>query len=122
MTEHTATFSAARLRRLGESILVAAGTPPDLAAVVAESLVDANLAGHDSHGVMRLINYVDFVRVGHVRPAARPEVCARHQATAIVDGGWGWGQVAARLATETAMALAVEHGVGAVTVQHCNHV
>lgn len=122
MDAHLPAFSAAALGRLTMSILEAAGTPPDLASIVAESLVGANLAGHDSHGVMRLLSYVGFVRAGHVRPAARPEVAHRRQAMAIVDGRWGWGQPAARLATETAMALATEHGIGAVTVQHCNHI
>lgn len=122
MDMHAPTFSAAALDRLTRSILAAAGTPPDLASTVAESLVGANLAGHDSHGVMRLLSYVGFVRAGHVRPAARPEVVRQRQATAIVDGRWGWGQPAARLATDTAMALATEHGIGAVTVQHCNHI
>lgn len=118
----TPTFSDAALRRLARAILESAGTPPDLAAVVAESLVAANLAGHDSHGVMRLPSYVEFVRAGQVKPAARPSLRSRHGATAVVDGGWGWGQPAARHAADMAMALAAEHGVGAVTVCCCNHI
>jgi uncharacterized oxidoreductase len=113
---------APALQRVATAILVAAGTPHDLAEVVAEALVDANLAGHDSHGVMRLPSYISLTRAGRVKPAERPEVTVRHQATATVDGRWGWGQPAARLATETAMALAREFGVGAVTIQRCNHI
>jgi uncharacterized oxidoreductase len=71
---------------------------------------------------MRLPSYVNLTRAGRVRPAERAEVTMRHQATATVDGRWGWGQPAARLATETAMALAREFGVGAVTIQRCNHI
>jgi LDH2 family malate/lactate/ureidoglycolate dehydrogenase len=89
---------------------------------VAESLVGANLAGYDSHGVMRLPSYVGAIQAGHIKPAERAEVSGRHQATATVDGHWGWGQPAARLATETAMALATDFGVGAVTIQRCNHI
>ncbi len=122
MTDQTPPFPAAALRRLAVSILAAVDTPPDLAAIVAESLVAANLAGHDSHGVMRLLSYVELVRSGQVKPAARPAVSAHYQATATVDGAWGWGQPAARLAMETAVALAAEHGVGAVTTGHCNHI
>ena len=62
------------LKRLGEAILEAVHTPQDLASIVAGSLVDANLAGHDSHGVIRLTSYVAGVRSGQVRPAARPVV------------------------------------------------
>ena len=122
MGHRTLTFSVAALQRLAGSILEAVGTPPDLAGVVAASLVTANLTGHDSHGVMRLMSYVSFVRAGRVKPAQRPVLRARHHATAAIDGGWGWGQPAARLATETAIALAAAYGIGAVTVRECNHI
>src|SRR5579862_4915469 len=106
MSERDRYLPAPALQRIATAILAAAGTAPDLAQVVAESLVDANLAGHDSHGVMRLPSYIRFTRTGGVKPAERAEVINRHQATATVDGRWGWGQPAARLATETAMDLA----------------
>ncbi len=116
------TFSPDTLRAAAELILVAAGTPADLAQVVSESLVEANLVGHDSHGVIRLPAYVDLVRLGKVQPAARPRLVATHQATARVDAARGWGQPAARLATQTAIDLAGLYGVGAVTIDHCNHI
>jgi uncharacterized oxidoreductase len=102
--------------------LEAAGTPPDLAQVVGESLVEANLVGHDSHGVLRLPQYIDSVREGRVHPAARANVVSRHQATARIDGALGWGQPAARLAAATAIGLAQDFGVGMVTIDHCNHI
>jgi LDH2 family malate/lactate/ureidoglycolate dehydrogenase len=113
---------ASELRRLAREILEAVGTPEDIASIVAESLVDANLAGHDSHGVIRLTSYVAGVRTGQVQPAARPVVESLTDACARVDGAWGWGQPAAHLATETAAAIAHEHGVGLVTVGRCNHI
>ena len=122
MREPTSTIAATTLQRLGESILEAVGTPPDLARIVAASLVAANLAGHDSHGVMRLPSYVEFVRAGRVVPGARPSVESRHGATTMLDGHRGWGQQAARLAAQTAIGLAAEHGVGAVSVLRCNHI
>jgi uncharacterized oxidoreductase len=124
MSDHppTVSFSADGLVRYVTSVLEATGSPPDLAATVAASLIEANLAGHDSHGIMLLPRYVRAVQAGRLLPAARPEVLSRHQATAIVDGKWGWGQVAARLATETVCALAVQYGVGTVTVRHCHHI
>ncbi len=115
-------ITAQALQRIADALLAAAGTPHDLAQVVAESLVGANLAGYDSHGVMRLPTYVNSIRAGHIKPAERAEVSGRQQATATVDGRWGWGQPAARLAAETAIALATEFGVGAVTIQRCNHI
>ena len=116
------TFPADQLRRLARDILVGAGTPKDLARVVGDSLVDANLAGHDSHGVLRLVGYVSSVRKGDVRPAERATVTHRDRATARIDGAWGWGQPAMQMAAETAIELATEHGVGCAVVNRCYHI
>jgi LDH2 family malate/lactate/ureidoglycolate dehydrogenase len=116
------TFSPEALRRVAQFILEAAGTPPDLAQIVGESLVESNLVGHDSHGVMRLMQYLALVRQGQVQPAARPTRLSTHQATARVDAARGWGQPAARLATQTAIGLAQDYGVGVVTIDRCNHI
>lgn len=107
---------------MSQSILVAAGTPEDLAAIVAESLVDANLAGHDSHGVIRIPSYVAAVRGGQIKPAARARRQTLGGACARVDGEWGWGQPAARLAVDAAVEIASSHGVGVVAIGRCNHI
>lgn len=110
------------LTRLGEAVLVSLGTPADVAAVVATSLVEANLAGHDSHGMMRLTSYAEWARSGLIVPLARCAVAARSAATATVDGRSGWGQPAARMAAEIGVDIAREHGVAAVTIANCNHI
>jgi LDH2 family malate/lactate/ureidoglycolate dehydrogenase len=107
---------------VARAILCTLGTPQDLAQFVGDSLVDANLAGHDSHGVLLLPSYVRAVRAGDVRPAMRPVVVERHGATARIDGAWGWGQPAMMLATETAIALGRESGIGVAIVDRCWHV
>jgi LDH2 family malate/lactate/ureidoglycolate dehydrogenase len=113
---------AADLRRSSQSILEAVGTPTDLASIVASSLVDANLAGHDSHGVIRLMSYIAAVRSGQVQPAARGGIESLGGVCARVDGAWGWGQPAAHLATDSAADLARASGVGLVTIGRCNHI
>lgn len=115
-------FVAEQLERLGQAILESAGTPPDLAALVSHSLVESNLVGHDSHGILRLRLYTDLVRTGQVKPNACCRVEHQSGAIAIVNGAYGWGQPAAQLAARTVIAQANEFGVGAVTVTHCNHV
>jgi LDH2 family malate/lactate/ureidoglycolate dehydrogenase len=103
-------------------MLEAAGTPSDPARIVGDSLVDANLAGHDSHGVLRIPLYIRFARLGHVKPAARACVVERRGATARVDAGGGWGQPAMELASDTAVEMAREFGMGAVVVHRCFHI
>lgn len=113
---------AAHLRRLAADLLVAVGARPDDAAFVADALLAANLAGHDSHGVIRLLHYCEWCGLGGIDPTARPTVVSRRGGTAIVDGAWGWGMVAMRLATETAIELAQTSGVAAVVVHRSNHI
>ncbi|HET6530925.1 MAG TPA: Ldh family oxidoreductase [Actinoplanes sp.] len=110
------------LTELAVTVLTGVGAPDDIAALVADSLVTANLLGYDSHGVQRLEPYAGFVRAGQVVPAARPQVAWSRGATALVDGHRGFGQPAARLATETAIGLAAEYGTATVAVTACNHV
>ena len=61
------TIDPAELTRFAAELLAAAGVARDEAAVVAASLVGANLRGHDSHGVMRLPQYVGFIERGEYR-------------------------------------------------------
>jgi LDH2 family malate/lactate/ureidoglycolate dehydrogenase len=116
------TRSAASLRELARNILSAVGTPQASAWLVADSLVDANLAGHDSHGVLRLPGYIQAARSGHVDPSRLPALLSRQRATAIVDAATGWGQPAMWLATENVIELAAEYGIAAAVVRNSFHI
>jgi len=115
-------FSAGELQDVAVRVLTGFGAPSDLADLTAESLAQSNLLGHDSHGIIRLLQYAAWVRDGQIRVTARPEQARRFGATALVDGNWGFGQPAARMATDTAVELAAANGVGAVAIARCNHV
>ncbi len=115
-------ISSEDLHRLCLDLLLALRTPQDLARVVAGALHGANLAGHDSHGVIRMPEYAQRVREGKIDPGARPEVVRRRGAGACVSARRGWGQPAGCLAAETAAEIAGELGVGAVVLQESPHV
>lgn len=115
-------LSAEQGERIGTALLVAMGTPESAARTVAQSLVSANLCGHDSHGLLRLPWYAEFIPDGRAVPTAEPVVARRSGATAVVDGRHGWGQLAGRLAVETATGLANDHGIAIVTAHDCNHI
>ena len=116
------TRTADELRRLMQGLLEAVGTPAEAARFVGDWLVDANLAGHDSHGVIRILHYFEMVDAGEVDPTAMPVLLGTDGATARIDGGWGWGQLSMQLATETAIELAREYGLGAATVVRSYHI
>src|SRR5918998_1065442 len=105
------TITPAELRSLGRSVFGAIGSPDEVAEIVANSLVDANLAGHDSHGVIRIPSYVQQAREGRLVPDATPVVVQETAGTALVDGRWGFGQVTARRSMELAAAKARQIGV-----------
>ncbi len=110
------------LLRFGSAVLEAVGTQPPTARIVAQHLVDSNLAGHDSHGVMRLPQYCEHARDGKVDPTAEPVVVSERGSTALVDGRSAWGPVAAGFATNVAIEKAKVNGVAAVAVRGAHHV
>src|SRR5258706_13804919 len=77
----TATITADLLRDFAGQILMAAGAPTDAAARVANALVESNLVGHDSHGVLRLPQYVKAIQAGTLNPAGVRKVCGEGLAT-----------------------------------------
>ena len=115
-------ISADRMREIGTALLNAVGSPHERSFWVSDTLVRANLAGHDSHGVMRLPQYVNQVRQGHVDPAADTLIIRETACTASIDARRTWGQVAAREAMELAIAKAAAQGIGMIALRNCPHV
>ena len=116
------TLKSEQLSELGEAIFLAAGASPENAVRVTASLVDANLAGHDSHGVQHFPGYVRSIQEGQIVADARPEVLRETAVTALVSGRWTFGQVAAAYATERAIEMARRSGLAAVGIVQVNHV
>lgn len=114
--------SAEELTEIAENALAAYGVPTDEARVVARSLVASNLAGHDSHGVMRLPQYLEAIRAGSVAPGAPIEVIRETPSTAVLDAHWGFGQVAATRAAEIAVAKAEACSLAGVAVHNSTHI
>jgi hypothetical protein len=98
-TRASATFSAVDLEHVSRRIVARLGTPDAAAAEVARHLARAKLAGHGSHGVMRLTQYAQIVANGTVRPGEPPRVIAEKSATVLVDGGCTFGQIAGAYAS-----------------------
>jgi len=103
------------------AVFVAAGVSEERAAIVANSLVESNLVGHDSHGVLRVGSYVEMIERHSVDPFAEPEIVRSSATTAVVDGHNGLGIVVARQAMGMAMEKAAMHDVGLVVVEHLGH-
>ncbi len=114
-------FEPAYLRDLGRRIFEAVGTPPDIAEHVAGHLVASNLAGHDSHGVIRIPWYLEHVRAGWIVPDARPLQLEERPAAALLSGEWGFGHPAAATAMDAACERARRSGLGAAGLVRATH-
>jgi uncharacterized oxidoreductase len=115
------TVAADTLTAFARQMFEAAGVPPDEAATVADSLVDANLCGHDSHGVLRIPQYLGFIRDGTYKPGAPLTVLNETPAAIAADAGWGLGQVQAHRLLRRLVPKAKQFGVAAGTLRHCGH-
>jgi len=111
-----------QLQELASEVLVAAGASNENAAVVAEHLVSANLAGVDTHGVRHLPGYVRDLASGFIDGTAQPATLRFTSSGLLVSGGWTFGQVAARFATEKGIELALGAGVAVVGLVQCHHI
>ncbi|HWQ12116.1 MAG TPA: Ldh family oxidoreductase, partial [Roseiflexaceae bacterium] len=110
------------LADLAARIFLAAGASEPNARTVAQSLVLSDLAGHESHGVVRVRQYLNSIAAGDILPAAEPVVARETAVMASVDARRGFGQVAARLAMDCAVEKARAQGLAAAGIFHCNHV
>ena len=102
-------------------MLEAESVPAGDARLIARCLVEAELWGHPSHGLLRLSWYVARIRSGVVDPAARPETVADTGPLVLLDGREGLGHVLCAHAADEAVRRAREHGVGLVGVRNSNH-
>ena len=116
------TFNAEQLHEIGYQILQGAGVSAEEADIVATELRDANMVGHDSHGVMRLMQYVDYIEQGFIKPGGEFEVLKDGLSFAVIDGHFNFGQTTATKALRLGIEKARSAGTATVMVQNCNHV
>jgi LDH2 family malate/lactate/ureidoglycolate dehydrogenase len=114
-------FRADSLRAFCEEIFLSCGMAQEDAAILADSLVQANLRGVDSHGVTRVGIYVKRLKMGLVNPRPNIEVVRESDATLLVDGDNGMGQVVGVRALDLGLDKAKESGGVSVGVRRSNH-
>lgn len=85
------TISVDALTTFAQQVYESAGAPNHIATTVAKHQVNANLVGHDSHGVQLLPTYVDRIDKGHIKPTMDPVVVKETPTTLFVNGQWGFG-------------------------------
>ena len=115
---------------LGEEVLLdfarrlleAGGLSTSEADVIAKSLIQSNLRGYDSHGVMRIPYYLDAIKEGKVKVGETLRI--EHETVAVLtcDGGWGLGQVLSRDLVARLIEKARVSGVACGTLRRSAHI
>ena len=115
------TFETSKLVQFVTRVMEAGGSAREEAATIARRLVDANLVGHESHGVIRVGKYLEWVRLGWLRPNQKPTLVVDTDTIAIVDGNRGFGQVVGEYGAKVGIAKAARSGIAMVGLRNCGH-
>lgn len=116
------TLHAPTLLDFAARLFAAAGVPEGDASTVAKNLIGANLRGHDSHGVLRIPQYIDFLRRGDYRVGVELAVENEAPGVVVVDGRWGLGQVQAHRLLDLVLPKAKHLGLAAGTGRNFGHI
>jgi hydroxycarboxylate dehydrogenase B len=115
-------IEAKKLEEFAVALLHAGGATQEEAAVVGRSLVDANLCGYDSHGVMRIPYYVTNVAKGETVSEAPLDVMRESECHLVADANWGFGRVQAGRLLDALIVKAHDRGMGVGTLMHSSHI
>ncbi len=121
MEGNTVLVAAVVLVQACEQVLEKAGVPRSQAKMIAQAVVEGDLRGVESHGVLRLPAYVHRVQAGLMTATTELKVMQERGSTLLLDAQGGFGQVAGIHAMDHAIARAQKHGVGLVAVRNANH-
>ena len=116
------TVSADRLEHIAAALLVGSGASEEEAEIISLHSIGANLAGHDSHGIIQIPTYIDRVKRGHIVPGAQFEIIKDTPTTTVVDGHWGFGYVVSERLMKMTIEKARRNSVAAATVFRQSHV
>ena len=114
-------FPANQLTDLTATIFKAVGCNDNEADVIAKRLVNANLSGHDSHGIIRIAKYVDWIEQGGAVINQEIDILTDNGSVVVVDGKWGMGQSIGEQTMNLAIERAREHGVAVVALRNSGH-
>jgi len=115
-------IAADNLRTFASDLFQAAGLSSDDADIVSDSLVLSNLCGHNSHGVMRTVEYVNQMKQGELRGDAELNVLQETDSLIVADAGFGFGQIQMRKLIERLSLKAQQQGIACGTLKSCGHV
>lgn len=114
-------FAAETLKQTIRQVFAAAGCRPPEDERIAHYLVESSLVGHDSHGVIRVAKYIEWLREGKVVANQTPTIVMETESLAVVDGNFGFGQTIGEAAVKLGIKKAKACGASVVALRNCGH-
>jgi hydroxycarboxylate dehydrogenase B len=115
-------FKVEDIREIAIKLFLATGSSIEEAELVANELIETSLMGLDSHGVMRISQYITQAKEGLINPGAPVEIIFETPNSAIVDCNWNYGMLCANLMTQTVIKKAKVNNIAVAASRHCNHI
>ena len=115
-------FDAQTLHSFIQAVFRQMGSEEQEAKLVADHLIAANLAGHDSHGIGMIPSYVRSWSQGHLQINHHAKIVKEAGAVVTLDGDRAFGQVAAHEAMALGIEKAHQHGIAAVALHNSHHI
>jgi uncharacterized oxidoreductase len=114
-------LQAEPLKLLVEAIFAGIGCRQEESECVADHLIKANIAGYDSHGLIRVPTYVEWFNQGKVLPNRDLKLLIDTESMTVADGQRGFGQWLGKVAVELGIRKCLEHGVSVLGLRNCGH-
>ena len=118
----TKTVAVSTLQAFIAALFAKAGTTREEGERIAHHLIGANLAGHDSHGVIRVPRYVQWLEGGALVAGGTLDVVKESATHAVLDGGFGFGQTIGPLAVDMGIAKAKAAGMAVIALRNSGHI
>jgi LDH2 family malate/lactate/ureidoglycolate dehydrogenase len=115
-------FDSTQLKTIGVKIFVAAGVDESTATELMNSLILSNLMGVDSHGIVRIGQYINALKTGALVPGTQPKITRENEVIVVLDGCKGFGQIVSKKAMRFAIDKARRNGIGVTCFTNVHHV
>jgi ureidoglycolate dehydrogenase (NAD+) len=120
-TQHAVRVDPGRLGTFASDVLQETGLSEEHADIVADTLIDANLRGIDTHGVVRLDQYIERLEEGGLNVSPEPSLSWSGAGAGVLDGDASPGQIATLRAMKEAIDQAATAGSVFIGVRNSNH-
>lgn len=115
-------FKAQEIKKISEKLFIKAGASENEAKIVSEELIEASLMGLDSHGIVRITQYLEQIKEGLIKPNASINLTYETPNSAVVDCNWNFGMVCAKMMADIVIEKAKKNNIAIAVSRHCNHI